>query len=142
MDPRFPTGLPFPVPEILEFVAFFRDSGKKFQQFSRSFPGTFLQNSCTDPGNSHSLLEFSEIQFSNYFCYEFGQTVSVRKIRAPIKIKSALPPPQNPPPKKGEFYGHRFSCRKNAFFQVSIKLAHPFPAPELRTRILRTRGFF
>ena len=24
------------------------------------------------------------------------------------------------------------------FFQVSIKLAHPFPAPELRTRILRT----
>ena len=58
-DPRFPTGLPFPVPEILEFVAF-RDSGKIFQQFSRSFPGTFLQNSCTDPGNSHSLLEFSE----------------------------------------------------------------------------------
>ena len=25
---------------------------------------------------------------------------------------------------------------------MSIKLAHPFPAPELRTRILRTRGFF
>ena len=34
MDPRFPAaGLPFPVPEILEFVAF-RDSGKFFQQFS------------------------------------------------------------------------------------------------------------
>ena len=64
-----------------------------------------------------------------------------RKIRAPIKIKSALPP-QKSPPQKGEFYGHGFSCRKNAFFQVSIKLAHPFPAPELRTRILRTRGFF
>ena len=60
VDPRFPAGLPFPVPEIREFVAF-RDSGKIFQQFSRSFPGTFLQNSCTDPGNSHSLLEFSEI---------------------------------------------------------------------------------
>ena len=59
VDPRFPAGLPFPVPEILEFVAC-RDSGKFFQQFSRSFPGTFLQNSCTDPGNSHSLLEFSE----------------------------------------------------------------------------------
>ena len=66
----------------------------------------------------------------------------VRKIRAPIKIKSALPPPKKTPPKKGEFYGHGFSCRKNAFFQVSIKLAHPIPAPELRTRILRTRGFF
>ena len=35
-----------------------------------------------------------------------------------------------------------FSCRKNAFFQASIKLAHPFPAPELRTKILRTlKGF-
>ena len=61
VDPRFPAGLPFPVPEILEFVAF-RDPGKFFQQFSRSFPGTFLQNSCTDPGNRHSLLEFSEIR--------------------------------------------------------------------------------
>ena len=59
VDPRFPAGLPFPVPEILEFVAF-RDSGKFFQQFSRSFPGTFHENSCTDPGNSHSLLEFSD----------------------------------------------------------------------------------
>ena len=25
-----------------------------------------------------------------------------------------------------------FSCRKNAFFQAPIKLAQPFPAPELR----------
>ena len=48
-----------PVPEILEFVAF-RDSGKIIQQFSRNFPGTFLQNSRTDPRNSHSLLEFSD----------------------------------------------------------------------------------
>ena len=31
-----------------------------------------------------------------------------------------------------------FSCRKNAFFQASIKLAHPFP---VRTKNLRTRGF-
>ena len=30
----------------------------------------------------------------------------------------------------------------DAFFQASIKLAQPFPAPELRTRILRTRRFF
>ena len=59
VDPRFPAGLPFPVPEILEFVAF-GDSGKFFQQFSRNFPGTFLQNSRKDPRNSHSLLEFSE----------------------------------------------------------------------------------
>ena len=32
------------------------------------------------------------------------------------------------------------SCRTDAFFQASIKLTHPFPAPELRTKILRTRG--
>ena len=59
VDPRFPEGLPFPVPEIPEFVAF-RDSGKIFQQFSRDFPGVFLENPRTHPGNSHSLLEFSE----------------------------------------------------------------------------------
>ena len=47
--------------EILEFVAF-RDSGKLFQQFSRDFPRVFLENPRTDPGNSHSLLEFSEMR--------------------------------------------------------------------------------
>ena len=35
-----------------------------------------------------------------------------------------------------------FPAERTHFFQVSIKLAQPFPAPELRTRILRTRGFF
>ena len=59
VDPRFPAGLPFPVPEILEFVAF-RDSGKSFRQFSWDLPGVFLGNPRTDPGNSHSLLQFSE----------------------------------------------------------------------------------
>ena len=55
------------------------------------------------------------------------------------------PPPKNPippPPQTEEFYGHGFSCRTDAFFQASIKLAQPFPAPELRTKTLRTRGFF
>ena len=33
-----------------------------------------------------------------------------------------------------EFYGHRFSCRKNAFFQAPIKLAQPSPAPELQAK--------
>ena len=59
MDPRFPAGWPFPVPQIPEFIAF-RDSGKFFQQFSPDFPGVFLENPRTDPGNSHSLLEFSD----------------------------------------------------------------------------------
>ena len=43
---------------------------------------------------------------------------------------------------KCEFYGQGFSWRKNAFFQAPIKLAQPFPAPELRPKFLGTRGFF
>ena len=71
----------------------------------------------------------------------------IRKIPAPIKIKSALPPPppqpQNtPPPKTRNFTDTGFPAERRHFFQVSIKLAQPFPAPELRTRTLRTRGFF
>ena len=62
------------------------------------------------------------------------------------KNKIGTPPPpktQNtPPPKTRNFMDMGLSCRKNAFFQASIKLTHPFPAPELRTKILRTRGFF
>ena len=61
MDPRFPAGLPFPVLEILEFVAF-RDAGKIFPL---DFSGVFLENPRADPGNSHSLLEFSEIRKIN-----------------------------------------------------------------------------
>ena len=60
VDLRFPANLPFPVPEILEFVAF-RDSGIFFQLFSRDFPGAFLGNPREDPGNSHSLLELSDL---------------------------------------------------------------------------------
>ena len=37
--PRFPAGLPSPVPRSLEFVLASRDSGQFFQQFSRDFPG-------------------------------------------------------------------------------------------------------
>ena len=70
-----------------------------------------------------------------------------RKIRAPIKIKSALPPPPKPkippPPKRGILWTWVSPAERTQFFQASIKLAHPFPAPELRTRILRTlKGFF
>ena len=67
----------------------------------------------------------------------------IRKIRAPIKIKSALPPPpKKPPQKRGILWTRVFPAERAHIFQVSIKLAHPFPAPELRTRILRTREDF
>ena len=71
VGPRFLAGLPFPVPEIPEYVAF-GNSGRIFQQFSRDFPAIFLQNSRTDPGNSHSLLEFSDNRrFSQLSDYVF-----------------------------------------------------------------------
>ena len=60
------------------------------------------------------------------------------KIGTPQKKPNTLPPP----PKRSNFMDMAFSCRKNAFFQAPIKLAQPFLAPGLRTRILRTRGFF
>ena len=50
----------FSCPKILELEAFCY-SEKFFQQISQDFPGVFLGNPRTDPGNSHSLLEFSEI---------------------------------------------------------------------------------
>ena len=76
-----------------------------------------------------------------------GLGPSVRKILAPIKIQSALPPPPQktkiPPPKTRNFMDMAFFLqKKNAFFQAPIKLAQPFPAPELRQKMLRTRGFF
>ena len=50
-----------------------------------------------------------------------------RKILAPLKTKSALPPP-----KRRNFMDMGFSCRKSAFLQAPIKLAQPSPAPEFR----------
>ena len=62
------------------------------------------------------------------------------------KNKIGTPPPPNPkippPLKRGILWTWVFPAERAHFFQVSIKLAQPFPAPELRTRILRTRGFF
>ena len=75
------------------------------------------------------LLELSEIPFSS--------TEKVQKNPRAHKIKNRhCPPPQTttlPPLKRGILWTWVFSCRKNAFFQAPIKLAQPFPAPELRT---------
>ena len=66
----------------------------------------------------------------------------LRKILAPIKIKSALPPPPKPPPKNAEFYGHGFSCRKNAFFPGVHKSGAAISGPRIAdTNFTDTRIF-
>ena len=59
-----------------------------------------------------------------------------------IGTSPLLPQTQNTPPAlKREFYGHGgFPAERTQKFEAPIKLAQPFPAPELRTRILQTRG--
>ena len=57
---RFPTGLPFPVPEILEFILFC-DPGKISSNLPIAFPEFSLGSPRTHPTNSHSLLEFSDL---------------------------------------------------------------------------------
>ena len=64
------------------------------------------------------------------------------------KNKIGTPPPPKPklppaPPENEEFYGHGgFPAERTQKFEAPIKLAQPFPAAELRTRILQIRGFF
>ena len=72
-------------------------------------------------------LKLRELNAEN--CVNFG------KIRAPIKIKSALPPPKKPkippPPANEEFYGHRFSCRKERIFPGVHKIDAPISGPRI-----------
>ena len=58
------------------------------------------------------------------------------------KNKVGTPPPKNPPLKRGISWTWWFPAERKQKFRVPIKLAHPFPAPESRTRILRTRWLF
>ena len=92
------------------------------------------EESAQFPPNSHRRASAGAATFQQFF----------RKILAPINLKSALPPPKTrntPPPKTRNFMDMAFPAERTHFFQASIKLAQPFPAPELRTKILRTRGF-
>ena len=66
--------------------------------------------------------------------------VSLRKVLAPIKIKSALPlPPKKPkisppPPKTRNFTDIAFSCRKNAFFPGAHKIGAAISNPRIAGR--------
>ena len=60
--------------------------------------------------------------------------VNLRKILAPIKIKSALPPPpktQNTPPLNEEFYGHGFFLPKERIFPGAHKIGTAISGPRI-----------
>ena len=63
---------------------------------------------------------------------------------APIKIKSALltPPPQKKNPKTRNSMGMEVFPQKERNFPGAHKVGAAIPAPELRAKNLRTRGFF
>ena len=51
------------------------------------------------------------------------------KILAPIKVKSALPPPKTPPPSKEEFYGHGFFLQRERIFPGAHKIGAAISGP-------------
>ena len=60
------------------------------------------------------------------------------------KIGTSPPPPnpKYPPPKNEEFFGHRFSCRKNAFFPGVHNIGAAFFGPRIAdTNFTDTRIF-
>ena len=61
------------------------------------------------------------------------------------KNKIGTPPPKTqntPPPQNEEFYGHRFSCRKNAFFPGVHKIGAAISGPRIAdTNFTDTRIF-
>ena len=125
-------------PEPLDFVLVLGPSGEGGGHPDQSFSPLPLKNY-----RAHPLQN----RLGNAFCADRNPMVIVpfRKIPAPIKIKSALPPPpeaQNTPPKTRNFMDMEVFLQKERKFQAPVKLAHPFPAPELRTKILRKRGNF
>ena len=52
------------------------------------------------------------------------------------------PPPPKPPPKKEEFYGHGFSCRKNAFFPGVHKIGAAISGPRIADTNFTDTGIF
>ena len=79
--PKVPGRFAFPGALNPRFCSISR-FGKIFQQFCWDFPGVFPENPRTDPGNSHSLLEYSEPRSRSGFfsaanlCREFFGLVS------------------------------------------------------------------
>ena len=68
--------------------------------------------------------------------------LKLRKIRAPIKIKSAPPPPKTPPQKRG-ILRTWFFLQKERIFPGVHKIGAPISGPRIAgNKNLRTRAFF
>ena len=118
-------------------------------QFNLCFVGNleprFGNHGLQTLGNSNILFEFLDRKGSRearFFAMLLFANFQKNPRAHKNKIGTPPPPPPKPPPKTRNFMDMGFPAERTHFFQVSIKLAQPFPAPELRTRILRTRGFF
>ena len=71
----------------------------------------------------------------------------IREIPAPIKIKSALPPPQKkpripPPLKRGILWTRRFSCRKKAKTPGAHKIGTPISGPRIADKYFTDTRMF
>ena len=118
-----------------------------FQEFSGGRQGGSA--AVCDPNPLHLFARYRwgppsrKCYHSNFLDYTspfYYSGINIRKILGPIKIKSALPPPQT---QNAEFCGHGFSCRKNAFFQADLKLGQPFPAgPRIADKHFADTFFF
>ena len=70
----------------------------------------YLSDTCAIPYENKALREMGAIPPS-----AIPSRKGIRKIRAPIKIKSALPPPQKPPPKRRNFTDMVFLAERRHF---------------------------
>ena len=74
-------------------------------------------------------------------CVTEAPSLFQRNPRAHKNKIGTSPPPPKPPSKTRNFTDMGFPAERTHFFQASIKLAQPFPAPELRTRIYGHEDF-
>ena len=108
--------------------------GSQRWNFGRPLLECFIAPQAFKKSHSHFWILFKE---RKYYMYQKNPRAHKNKIGTPPPKKT-----QNTPPKTRNFMDTGFPAERTHLFQVSIKFAQPFPAPELRTRILRTRGFF
>ena len=78
---------------------------------------------------------------------EGASKIQLRKIPAPIKVKSALPPPEKnqntpPAPKRGISWTWRFSCRKNTEILGTHKIGAAISGPRIADKNLTDTRIF